>query len=716
MLLILNYNSLPRPFYHKYHSILTYSPRHNYEYDDNEFDRYSSNGMAGNKIRRAPPPPPPVHKNLEETSPYYESDTLTDYGDGNDKIISGNHGRQANAGESGRDFENFKVTIKNSRNRRHQNFEKFSTKNKMQSLEGTPSLSGVEDEDDDDVEDSYYDDTIDEDSEDEESKERRQRHRRGGGGEDDMSDEKMSMSPPHQPIIRKKGSIKDRLGHKVPVRPPSPPDTPPKRQRIAPPLTPPNKKRSPPRSSKIQQSRRPPSPSSLLSDENYVGKDEIEPRPKSKVVKKSFDTRSGIKHKGISSGESSSRKQRGKQAHDVSKRKSRSPITNRIGNNRRNTRSWSTGKENLGSRYGNRSPTPLPGTPRRVREQRAKEAADIRAKENEANKKEKSKKSNPIYGKSKMRMDRRDNVQRECSDRSSDTVDEENSERPNRRKARSRTRKDPKRERHKSWDSRSSSKRDKARLIDHTRSRNTSGGFGKGVIVKNRRNRNTSSSNRPPTPVPIGSKSRNKISGINKDKSRMTIKDKESAAKIKNQNTDKTSKENEVMLQRLARKRRGKPQSSESNKNHNLAKIAGLEIPKGTSGLESPKEIGHNKEVNVKSVSDARKSHSSDRGSDISNDNYSNSRSGSGTPPRRKRRREWKSSRNPEKSSNSKKNIKNKNRNIGQTESNKKLKKSKEGSSDSRDDEARHRSRSRSKGVRNAKVLVFKQSKEACAT
>ena len=46
-----------------------------------------------------------------------------------------------------------------------------------------------------------------------------------------------------------------------------------------------------------------------------------------------------------------------------------------------------------------------------------------------------------------------------------------------------------------------------------------------------------------------------------------------------------THKENEEMLRRLARKRRGQPRLSESDKNITLARLAGLEIPEGTLGL-----------------------------------------------------------------------------------------------------------------------------------
>merc|ERR1712173_575053 len=63
----------------------------------------------------------------------------------------------------------------------------------------------------------------------------------------------------------------------------------------------------------------------------------------------------------------------------------------------RNNRSWSKGRDNLGSRYGNRSPTPLPGTPRRVREARAREAVEKEGKKNDEKEK---RRNNPIYGKS----------------------------------------------------------------------------------------------------------------------------------------------------------------------------------------------------------------------------------------------------------------------------------------------------------------------------
>merc|ERR1712080_28345 len=177
------------------------------------------------------------------------------------------------------------------------------------------------------------------------------------------------------------------------------------------------------------------------------------------------------------------------------------------------------------------------------------------------------------------------------------------------------------------------------------RSRTTSGGFGKGVIGKNRRSRNTSGGYRPPTPVPIGSKTRNKSSRRNREKRRTnTGESTERSAKDKKQNTEKTSKENEIMLRRLARKRKGLPRSSESDKNHTLAKIAGIEIPTGTSGLESAKEGSSKKDRRDKSAARSEKSESNSRNnSELSNEeDDSGSRSASCTPvPRKSRKREW---------------------------------------------------------------------------
>ena len=48
---------------------------------------------------------------------------------------------------------------------------------------------------------------------------------------------------------------------------------------------------------------------------------------------------------------------------------------------------------------------------------------------------------------------------------------------------------------------------------------------------------------------------------------------------------DSAHKENEIMLRRLARKRRGQPRLSESDKNLTLARLAGLDIPAGGFGV-----------------------------------------------------------------------------------------------------------------------------------
>ena len=278
---------------------------------------------------------------------------------------------------------------------------------------------------------------------------------------------------------------------------------------------------------------------------------------------------------------------------------------------KKNARSWSKENDNLGSRYGNRSPTPLPGTPRRVKEQRAREAAAMKVKG--SNEKTKSHKGNPIYGKSKMRMDAELKQSKTSRDGSSDG-NQERKGRSNNRNERSKGRRS---ERKDSRDgvSRSSSRKEKA--DQRNRSRTSSGGFGKGVIGKNR-NRNTSDSRRPPTPPPIGSKSRNK-NVKSKGKSKATHSDdKLPFAKISRQNTDKTSQENEIMLRKLARKRKGIPKSSDFDKNHTLAKMAGIEIPLDTSGIKSLNPIIKD-EVTKKSKAATKQSKEKYRSSDCSN-------------------------------------------------------------------------------------------------
>ena len=158
---------MPQRFEDRKLPIFVSSPRHGYEYEDPEVDRYSSNGV-GSKARRAPPPPPPHQRNATEASPLYESNSPTDYEEDVDELVSRRHETQ-NSNEGGRDFENFRVTIKNAHSRSHPNSEKPTHKRRGRSLDGTPSLSGMDEEEieQEEDEDSYYDDTFDEDTEDE---------------------------------------------------------------------------------------------------------------------------------------------------------------------------------------------------------------------------------------------------------------------------------------------------------------------------------------------------------------------------------------------------------------------------------------------------------------------------------------------------------------------------------------------------------------------
>ena len=646
--------------------------------------------MGGNRVRRAPPPPPPVRRSPRDENLLYESDAATDTEDDMDNLVPEIHERNK-SNDGGRDFENFRVTIKNAHNRRQLISDKHKQKGRGKSLDGTPSLSGIDDEEvDDEDEDSYYDDTHDEDTEDEESRQRRQRHRRGGGGEEFIDDENLSPSLP-EPIVRRKGNIKDRLGSRIPVRPPSPPDPPPKRHRIAPPLTPPNKKPlGSSRSADMKAGQRPPSPMSTPPNEQNVINEsdddaEIENQRRNKI--KAYEKRDRGTH------QTSSRNPNSQRSQGNTHKRVRSPRRPRSGN-KRNARSWSKGNDQLGSRYGNRSPTPLPGTPRRVKEQRAREAAAKKEK-NKNRGRDERKRNNPIYGKSKMRMDSESKLKK-GRDRSNDSA-EEIKERPSSRTEKLRDQRSNKGVKDKSDLHRSSSKKDKHN--DRNRSRTSSGGFGKGVIGKNR-GRNTSGGNRPPTPVPIGSKSRSRNSRKTKDKpQRKSFDSKERPEKTKSQNSDKTSKENEMMLRRLARKRKGIPHSTESDKNHTLAKIAGIEIPVGTSGLESPKETSVKNE-RERSVTGSELSEPYSRNSVFSNrDNDSCSRSASGSPTRGDRKRDWKSGAQDKSSSSKKRSTtdasKHKKRNVKERKSNRDRK------SDNEKDKDRSHSRSRSKEVRS---------------
>ena len=168
----------------------------------------------------------------------------------------------------------------------------------------------------------------------------------------------------------------------------------------------------------------------------------------------------------------------------------------------------------------------------------------------------------------------------------------------------------------------------------------------------------------------------------------------EKSAKANKQNTEKTTKENETMLRRLARKRKGLPQSSESDKNHTLAKIAGIEIPTGTSGLESPTLRSSKNDKMDKSPASSDKS---GLNSQHSNEDDSGSRSLSCSPvPRKNRKREWKSGIREKNSS------KNSSKTNSTKKSREELKERKRNAeiSDSEKKEFRSHSRSRSKGVR----------------
>ena len=610
--------------YYYYRSYRRPSERNNFDYDDPELDSFSSNGA---KVRRAPPPP--AHRSPDATSPFYESNIITDCEEDIDDLESRAH-EMHTKDEGNRDFENFRVTIKNAHNRRHRNSEKAKRKGRAKSVEGTPSLSGIDDEElDEEDEDSYYDDTIDEDSEDEESKQRRQRHRRGG--EEYISNEKRTP-PLKKHSSEKRGSIKDRLGSRIPARPPSPVEPPVKRSRVTAPSSPSNKRHiGAKRSSENQNSKRPPSPLSPPPEDENIdieSDDDVQVEEPRKSIKRSLNSRISRRENNLSNI-----KRKPARPQDQSNT-SKTPASPDRRDRKKNARSWSKENDNLGSRYGNRSPTPLPGTPRRVREQRAREAAAKKVKG--SNEKTKSHKGNPIYGKSKMRMDTELKQSKTSRDGSSDE-NQERKGRSNNRNERSRGRRS---QRNDSRDgaSRSSSRKEKS--DQRNRSRTSSGGFGKGVIGRNR-NRNTSDNRRPPTPPPIGSKSRNK-NVKSKGKPKATHSDeKQPPTKISRQNTDKTTRENEIMLRKLARKRKGIPKSSESDKNHTLAKMAGIEIPLDTSGMKSRNPIIKDEDT-TKSKTASKQSKEKYRSSDCSNTD-SDSGSGSGSPAQKGRKRDWKS-------------------------------------------------------------------------
>ena len=610
--------------YYYYRSYRRPSERNNFDYDDPELDSFSSNGA---KVRRAPPPP--VHRSSDATSPFYESNIITDCEEDIDDLESRAHEMHAKD-EGNRDFENFRVTIKNAHNRRHRNSEKATRKGRAKSIDGTPSLSGIDDEElDEEDEDSYYDDTIDDDSEDEESKQRRQRHRRGG--EEYISNEKRTP-PLKKHSSEKRGSIKDRLGSRIPVRPPSPLDPPVKRSRVTAPFSPPNKRHiDANRCSEIEVSKRPPSPLSPPPEDENIdieSDDDVQVEEPRKSIKRSVNSRISRRETTLSNRN----RKPARSQHQSNTSKTPASADRRA--RKKNARSWSKENDNLGSRYGNRSPTPLPGTPRRVREQRAREAAAKKAKG--SNEKTKSHKNNPIYGKSKMRMDTELKQSRTSKDGSSDE-NQERKGRSNNRNELSRGRRSKRNDSRDGGASRSSSRREKG--DQHNRSRTSSGGFGKGVIGRNR-NRNTSDSRRPPTPPPIGSKSRNK-NVKSKGKSKATHgEEKQPSAKISRQNTDKTSRENEMMLRKLARKRKGIPKSSESDKNHTLAKMAGIEVPLDKSEMKSLKHIKD--EDTTKSKTTTKQSKQQYRSTDCSNTD-SDSYSGSGSPAQKGRKRDWKS-------------------------------------------------------------------------
>ena len=93
-----------------------FSPNH--DYDDPEFGYYSTNGA-----RRVPPAPPPT----KGRSPFYEEEGAVSTDDGDDGMegstprgsLEGHHRKE----DRGRDFENFRVTIKNAHNQRQQRTE-----------------------------------------------------------------------------------------------------------------------------------------------------------------------------------------------------------------------------------------------------------------------------------------------------------------------------------------------------------------------------------------------------------------------------------------------------------------------------------------------------------------------------------------------------------------------------------------------------------------
>ena len=610
-----------------YFFIHIFSPRHAFEYEDPEFDSYSSNGISGSKVRRAPPPPASSSRhNQADGSPYFGSNSRSEYEDDLEEFLP--RSKEPKNTEYGKDFENFRVTIKNAHGKRRSTTNKIDRKGRARSMDGTPSLSGVDDEELDEYdEDSCYEDTANEDSEDEESKHRRQRHRRGGGGEEAFSDELRSPSLPKvEP--KKKGSIKDRLGSRVPVRPPSPPDSPLERRRRPPPLTPPYETREAQFESQLIKRKRPPSPLSPPPDPH---KEKNRKREGHFEHKKHISSRKDASAKQIRGRDQSltSSKSRQRKLSDTAK-KQRSP---RNKGNGRSARSWSSGRDNLGSRYGNRSPTPLPGTPRRVREARAREAASKEGKQNDVKEK---RRTNPIYGKSKMRMDSEQKRNR-SRDGSNDTI----------RKSRndsSRSRKSKK----------TRSNKDERNRSPSGRRRTSSGGFGKGVIGKNR-DRNTSGGNRPPTPVPIGSKSRGRSDRKRTDKQRTKSGENEPSSRSKKLHKEDTTKENEIMLRRLARKRKDLPQSSEADKNHSLAKMAGIEIPAGTSGLNSHKEKGSKYGKRDDSETCSEKSDLSSKDSE----DDSGSRSASRSPSRKGRKRDWKSGKREAKNAMNRKSVKN---------------------------------------------------------
>ena len=84
------------------------------------------------------------------------------------------------------------------------------------------------------------------------------------------------------------------------------------------------------------------------------------------------------------------------------------------------------------------------------------------------------------------------------------------------------------------------------------------------------------------------------------------------------QKMENTHKENELMLRRLARKRKNQPRISESDKNLTLARLAGLEIPAGTYGLSEGKRVEsksrrNRRDVKTRSRSRPRSRDRSDR-------------------------------------------------------------------------------------------------------